>query len=280
MGEQITMPLLFSGLVFSGLVPNLFFDDSYRLYIRGVKLHSKRNLGKAFKFYRKALEKKPAKEVSENEKNMIFKYAPILLTTPTEPFPLRDVVAIMHPKLPLIAYHFFWEDDIDYPLDQEPCDHEIVWVLLDNDREKIDAIFTYFHGKVIRQEGSDVSTDNGHPIISVQWGKHGSLFQGWESFANGELLSYMKDTFNRLKNEGARNKDAPLSKKWPSYFNGGWKDFTDFSQMVKTEDYLKKSEMISSGLYANAIIKWYFLHYNFNPKYSWPKIDSSGWGIW
>ena len=30
----------------------------------------------------------------------------------------------MHPQRRLIAYHFFWEDDIDFPEDNDPCDHE------------------------------------------------------------------------------------------------------------------------------------------------------------
>ena len=44
---------------------------------------------------------------------------------------IRDLVAIHHPVQPWIAYHLFWGDDIDFPEDNDPADHEIVWVAYD-----------------------------------------------------------------------------------------------------------------------------------------------------
>ncbi len=254
--------------------------NPYRVYMKGVKEHQKKNLGKAIKYYRYALEKSPPREPDEKERRIILKFSPILFTTPSEPFPLKDVVAIMHPEIPMIAYHLFWEDDIDYPLDQEPCDHEIIWVKYNEKTNKIETLFTYFHGKIIDRKNPELITKEDHPIINIQWGKHGSLLPGWDKHANGEIFLYMKNTYERLKNKGAKNKDAPLAKEWISYFEGEWRDFIDFSQKVEVEEYLRKKEMMIVGKYANAILKWYFLHYNFNPKYSWPSLDSLSKGIW
>ncbi len=259
---------------------SLFARSPYKLYLRGVKYHKKKNLGKAIKYYRKALSINPPKEPTEKERMIILKFSPILFTTPDEPFPLRDAVAIMHPFLPIIAYHLFWEDDIDYPLDQEPSDHEIVWVELNGDRNQISNVYTYFHGKVIKHKWSDSYGEKNHPLIYIQWGKHGSLFKDWEKWRSGEMLNYMKRTYKRLKDEGALNKDTPLAKRWVSYFKGSWEDFVNFSNRVEVATFLKKKNMIIIGEYCNAILKWYFLHYNFNPKYSWPNVNSQDEGIW
>ncbi len=255
-------------------------NNPYRIYMKGVRYHQKKNLGKAIEYYKRALSKMPPREPTNEEKQTILKHAPILLMTPNEPFPLKDVVAILHSSYHLIAYHLFWEDDIDYPLDQEPCDHEIVWVEIDNDKREIKNIYTYFHGRVIKHNWDNTMGENNRPTIKVQWGKHGSLFSDWDTWKNGEILDYMKKTYERLKNEGAFNKDKPLAKRWVNYFEGNWNDFTNFSKRIEVEKYLREKEMMMVGLYGNAILKWHFLHYNFNPKYSWPDLSSPGKGIW
>ena len=258
----------------------LISNNPYKIYLKGVKFHSKKNLGKAINYYKKALQKEPPREPTEEERKVVLNYAPTLFVTPNEPFPLKDVVAIKHPSLSLIAYHLFWEDDIDYPLDQEPCDHEIVWVETNNQETEIENMYTYFHGKVIKHKWSENLNYDNHPVIQVQWGKHGSLLPDWENWRDGEILQYMKKTYLRLKNEGALNKDTPLAKRWVNYFTGNLEDFTNFSQKIETTEYLKEKDMMSVGTYGNAILKWHFLHYNFNPKYSWPDLHSPGKGIW
>ena len=58
-------------------------------------------------------------------------FAPRLVLVRGEFFPLKDIAAILHPEKPIIAYHLFWEDDLGFPSDNDPCDHEVVWIEYD-----------------------------------------------------------------------------------------------------------------------------------------------------
>ena len=93
-----------------------------------VAHHLESRLKDARQLYAQVLELDPPLRPTSGELELVKRYAPLLYTTPTEPLPLKDVVVIIHPDRPLIAYHLFWEDDIDFPDDSEPCDHEEVWV--------------------------------------------------------------------------------------------------------------------------------------------------------
>ena len=64
----------------------------------------------------------------DRQRQAVEDLCPRLLTTRPEWFGLSDCAAIHHPVDPVIGFHFFWEDDWDYPDDDEPCDHEVVWV--------------------------------------------------------------------------------------------------------------------------------------------------------
>ncbi len=107
-----------------------------------LDVHLKRQLDEASGAYERVLSADPPRAPSEAELKLVLRFAPRVFATPSEPFGLRDAAAVIHPKAPWIAYHFFWEDDIDFPDDNDPCDHELMWVRLDESRERVVDYFT------------------------------------------------------------------------------------------------------------------------------------------
>lgn len=84
-------------------------------------------------------------------------------------------MAVLHPKLPVIAYHLLWRDDVNgswIPF-TTPTDEEVVWVGYDSTRAPTD-VWTYWHGTLLHADWRG----RGQVIVSVQWGKHGSLPDG------------------------------------------------------------------------------------------------------
>jgi hypothetical protein len=101
--------------------------------------------------------------------------APVLFLQRDEWFPLERVVAVVHPERRIIGYHLLWRDDIHgswIPF-TVPTDQEIVWVGYDSARTP-NALWAYWHGKILRTDW----TKRGTALVSVQWGKHGSLPHG------------------------------------------------------------------------------------------------------
>jgi hypothetical protein len=151
---------------------------------RGVEFHNQRRLDEASREYARALSLEPARPPSAAELSTVRRFAPRLYTTASEVFLLKDAAAVLHPTERLIAYHFFWEDDIDFPDDNDPCDHEVVWVQFAPDGQSIERFWTYFHGRIL--EGGELALHDARahglrPRVNVQWGKHGSLPEGWEA---------------------------------------------------------------------------------------------------
>ncbi len=96
----------------------------------GVEYHENRRLNEASREYARALALDPGRELTADEWTLARRFAPRLYTTPTEFFGLRDAAVVVHPDRRLIAYHLFWDDDIDFLEDTDPCDHEVIWVAL------------------------------------------------------------------------------------------------------------------------------------------------------
>ena len=99
-------------------------------------------------------------------------------------FQLRDAAAIVHPDRRTIAYHLFWDDDIDFPDDNDPSDHEVVWCVISPDQRRLVAFYTYFHNRVLEAPPEalrDAAAHLGRPSVAVQWGKHGSMPVGWQA---------------------------------------------------------------------------------------------------
>ena len=98
--------------------------------------------------------------------------APVLFLQRDEWFPLERVVAVVHPRRSVIAYHLLWRDDVHgswIPF-TVPTDQEVVWVGYDSTRAPRD-VWTYWHGRILHATWSD----RGPAQFNVQWGKHGSL---------------------------------------------------------------------------------------------------------
>jgi hypothetical protein len=219
--------------------------------------HAKRRLEEASTAYGIALREAPPREPTVAERLLILRHAPALYTTPMEPFALKDAAAILHPNGRWIAYHLFWDDDIDFPDDNDPCDHEVVWVELSGD--KTVALYSYFHGRILKS--ADVAAG-----LAVQWGKHGSMPYHWREWKDVE--SSNRASFEKLSKEG--RPDSPLARGWPSRFAGRWNDFTDFTRRVDLTAPLRRNGMMKVSCLNNAVINRHFLRYNFAAKTEWP----------
>ena len=256
----------------------------------GIDAHLKKRLEEASIAYTKALRLEPPREVSASDRELILRFAPRVFTTPNDPFPLKDAAAVLHPNRRWIAYHFFWEDDIDFPDDNDPCDHELMWVRLDPAGQRVQAYFTYFHGRILEAPAAsvqDAAQHKGRPAIVVQWGKHGSMPLHWRELSliadagdierkhlplNSRLSleAYNRATFEKLSTVGRQAQDSPLSRGWPARFAGAWSDFTDFSAAADVAGMLRSRDMMKVSCLNNAVISRHFLRYNFAAKTEWP----------
>ena len=258
----------------------------------GVAYHLRRCLDDASREYARALELDPPRELTDEDWRLARRFAPRVYITASEFFPLKDFAVILHPTERLIAYHFFWEDDIDFPEDNDPCDHELMWVRYSPDRASIEKIWTYFHGRML--EGgeaalSDARRNRMRPRVNVQWGKHGSMPVGWEELKiiadRGDaenkyypvdqpisLKLYNEGTFRKLSEEGRRLPTHPLGRRagWPKKFSGTWNDFINFSRIIKPLDWLDKDKLAAISRWNSATLNQHFLRYNFRPKTEWP----------
>jgi hypothetical protein len=238
--------------------------------------HLDGNLRQAGKLYKRVLELAPPEELKQHEIASIRKYCPILLTTPKEFFPLKDIIAVHHPNRPLIGYHLFWEDDYDFPDDYEPCDHEEVWVEYDPHEEIVTKVMTFFHSSVIESKAAAIEAVNNdqRPIIRIEWGKHGSLLKGWEEMIipmkEVSATEWLKETYEHVK-IGGRVPKHPLKRFWPVGFDGTFDEYTDFSVPVSALDLLDRKPLMFKSRWVNAIIFTQGLLYNFHPKMEWPE---------
>jgi hypothetical protein len=244
---------------------------------RGVAHHDRRALNDASAEYDKALSLDPPRHPDAAERAVIRRFAPRLYTTADEPFPLTDFAVVKHPTAPLVAYHFFWQDDIDYPEDNDPCDHEVVWVRHSADGRVLEEVWTYFHGRLLA--GGDAARRDARehgmrPRIDVQWGKHGSLPIGWA--AEPAVLENQKATWRALS-KGRRLPDHPIGKRlgWPARFAGPWEAFVDYSRLVDPLAWLDRTDMAKVTRWNSATINRHFLAYNFRPKTEWPIPEES-----
>jgi tetratricopeptide (TPR) repeat protein len=256
-------------------------NDTLYHYRLGYAYHLMRRLTEASNQYRIVLKLDPPHLASEDDLKLANKYAPRLSVNPEEFFDLKDLVAVIHPKRPIIAYNLFWEDDIDHPGDNDPSDHEVVWIEFDQNNGKVTAVYTYFHRAMLSTEEAvkDANLHHQRARIGVQWGGHGSLPLGWERLKPeavyekiGQRLKVrnMPERYQRLS-KSIRNPGHPLAKNWPKRFEGTYKDFIDFSQYIGSRRLLRKKKMVIISKWPNAVINQYFLTYNYFPKRQWPK---------
>src|ERR1044072_7678916 len=252
----------------------------------GVAYHLRRCLDDASREYARTLALDPPRELTDEEGKVVRRFAPRIYVTPSEFFPLKDFAVLVHPERRVIAYHIFWEADIDFPEDNDPCDHELIWVEYAEDRHTLTRVWTYFHGQILDSGKEAVDEARQHqmrPRINVQWGKHGSMPVGWESLTirrdSGaqatEAISLKlnnDETFRRLSSEGRRLLTHPLGGRggWPRKFSGDWAAFTNFSKLFEPLRMLEQNRMALVSRWNSATINQFFLRYNFRPKTEWP----------
>jgi hypothetical protein len=200
---------------------------------------------------------------------------------------------VLHPDRRLIAYHLFWDDDIDFPEDNDPCDHEVIWVAYAPGGKDIEQVYAYFHGRILAGTAEtlkDARANGMRPRIQVQWGKHGSIPFGSEqqrirvvmddvpanqrgSVSEGVTVAQINElTFRKLSTEGARLRDHGLARrmKWPLKFEGTSKDYHDYSKLIDPIASFDRTRMGRVSRWNSATISQHFLSYNFRAKLEWP----------
>jgi len=256
-------------------------DNVLYHYRLGYAYHLMRRLMEASSEYEIVLKLDPPRLASETDLKLASKYAPRLFVNQKEFFKLKDLVAVIHPKQPIIAYNLFWEDDIDYPGDNDPSDHEVVWIEFNKSKGKVTGVYTYFHKAILSTEEAvkDANLHNQRARINVEWGGHGSLPLKWEKL-HPEVIFEKISKRIKIKNMAQRyqglsksikNPNHPLAKDWPKKFTGSYKDFITFAKYIEIRRFLTKKKMVIISKWPNAVINQYFLNYNYFPKKQWPK---------
>lgn len=245
--------------------------------------HLERRLKEASLHYARVLQLDPPKQVSSEEFELALKLAPRVYVNPKEYFRLEDVAVIFHPDKPFIEYSFFWDDDIDYPEDNDPTDHEKVWVEYDPSTKKFVRLYTYFHRSILTTEESvkDALQNQQRARVNVQWGGHGSLPLGWEKIprkkiavkyahiSHPDLIEDMRTRY-QIHLRTIRNPSHPLARDWPKRFEGSWEEYIKFEKYVDIRKIIEDKKMVMKSRWSNAVIDQYFLDYQFYPKMEWP----------
>jgi hypothetical protein len=264
-------------------------EDAAEHHSAAVEFHLARSLDEAAREYDATLRLDPPREATALERATVLRFAPRVFVNASEPFALKDVAAIAHPSEPVIAYHLFFEDDVDFPDDNDPSDHEVMWVRYEH--QDITQVSTLFHGRVV-EGGTGAVVDASHhamrPRIDVQWGKHGLMPSGWQSqtvetvdsdedteIPEGRimtLLEYNKLTWKTLSTRGTRARDFALARRhrWPSRFAGDFPAFLSFNRQIDIRPFLTRQPMILVSRWNSAALARCLLFYNFRPKLEWP----------
>ena len=256
-------------------------DNVLYHYRLGYAYHLMRRLMEASSEYEIVLKLDPPQTPSKEFFKLSLKYAPRIFVNPKEYFKLKDLVAVIHPIKPIIAYNLFWEDDIDYPGDNDPSDHEVVWIEFNKSKGKATGVYTYFHQAILSIEEAvkDADLHDQRARINVQWGEHGSLPLGWEKLHPEAIfekigkrikIKNMAQRYQELS-KSIKNPHHPLAKDWPKKFVGSYKDFITFTKYIEIRRFLTKKKMVIISQWPNAVINQYFLNYNYFPKKQWPK---------
>lgn len=260
--------MLVLGLVWAAgcRTPSRRFEspESLRLNQLGRAAHDRRRLNEASAAYSSLLRRDPPRAPTPAELELVRRCCPRLRRHGAEFFPLEEIVALVHPSRPWIGFHLFWDDDVDFPEDNDPTDHEVIWVEFDPVRRIPVGVATYFHGRLI----STPIAAGTRPAVACEWGKHGSVPLGPE----GRLVETvgLRRNWTRLHEHGTRLPEHPLARDWPKRFAG---DFDDYVRLDRDEDPLPRLEQKQFWLvtpWANAALNQHFLPYCFAPKTEWP----------
>ena len=252
--------------------------DVPHIYIQAMELHKKRRLDDASALYRAVLRLERPKKPTEEQVSLARRFLPRVYTTKREPFELKDLVIAIHPKKTtrLIGYHLIWDDDIDFLADNDPADHEIVWIRYSKDLN-VEEAWSYWHSKVLFTSMAvpDANANDFRVKVNVQWGKHGPLLAGWEEKIGvdsqvPEYPDFQTLEFNRLRKEHYLA-EGHYADRWPKRFEGELDEFINFPVEIDLEGKLDEHEIIFVSRYTNAVISQWCVPYNIAPKVDWPE---------
>lgn len=229
--------------------------------------HRQRRLNDANKLYGELLKLDPPAAPTAAQKELVLRFAPRIHTVAGEFFPLKDVVAIVHPEKPVIGYRLFWEDDLAFPSDGDPCDHEIVWIEYDPASLQVTRVSTYFHGEILSPDAAvaEANTAGGRPWIGTEWGFHGSVPWGGQAAAEPTLRKHWERA--RAGRQGPAN---PLARGWPEKYAGSFDDYLKFADPVDPRQLLAQRDIIWVSRWPMAALNRYSLRYNVAVKADWP----------
>ncbi len=235
-----------------------------RINAVGRAAHERRRLNEASEAYARLLKADVPRAPTLAELELIRRCCPLLRRHAEEFFRLEDFVALLHPSRPWIGYHLFWDDDVDFPEDNDPTDHEVIWVEYDPVRREPVRVVTYFHGRLI----SAPIAAGQRPWVACEWGKHGSV-----PFGPDRMLvdtTGLQRNWQRLHERGTQLPDHPLAKGWPKRFAGSFDDYLRLDQVEDPLRLLERKQMWLVTPWANAALNQQFLRYCFAPKTEWP----------
>ena len=234
---------------------------------QGQAAHRQRRLNEASKLYGELLKLDPPAEPSAQQRELVLRLAPRIHTVAGEFFPLKDVVAIIHPEKPVIGYRLFWEDDLAFPSDGDPCDHEIVWIEYDPSSLQVTRVSTYFHGAILSPEPAvaEANAAGGRAWIGTEWGFHGSVPFGGLEAATPTLRQHWERA--RAGRQGPAN---PLARGWPETYAGSFDDYLQFTEAVDPRGLLGQKGIVWVSRWPMAALNRYGLRYNVAVKADWP----------
>jgi len=176
-----------------------------------------------------------------------------------------------HPERPVIAYHLFWEDDLGFPSDNDPCDHEIVWIEYSPTTHDVVRVWTYFHGNIVTTDAAaaDANAHGGRPWIGVEWGFHGSV--PWQAIGEVKVFDdVLHAHWDRAHHRAKSMPRDPLARGWPVEYTKDYSAFITFSVPNDPRPLLRERDLIYVSRWANATLNRYCLRYNFAVKTEWP----------
>lgn len=270
MRPSVPLRCLFLAAV-SALSPASAAEGLEDLAAAAQAAHAKRDLGTASALYTRLLAAEPPLPATDEQRVLVQRFAPRLHLVAREFFPLKDIVAVVHPDRPLIAYHLFWDDDLGFPSDNDPCDHEVVWVEFDRATQRVAKVTTYWHGRLVTTEeaAADAHSHGGRPWIGVEWGFHGSVpfrAPGKVAIVDEILRAHWTKAHDTMK---TLPRD-PLARGWPTEYAGDYAAYTNFAVPLDPRPMLRERNLIYVSRWANATINRYCLRYNFAAKTEWP----------
>lgn len=233
--------------------------------------HAKRNLGDSTPLYQRLLAADPPMPPTAEQRALVQRFAPRLFNVPGEFFPLKDIAVILHPDRPLIGYHLFWEDDLGFPSDNDPCDHEVIWVEYDPASRTVTRVTTYFHGRLISppEAVAEANAHDGRPWIGVEWGFHGSV--PWQAIGRVKVVDdILGDHWKGAHGGGKLRSQDPLARGWPTVYPGDFKAYTSFTVDNDPRPMIQARDLVYVSRWPNATINRYCLRYNFAAKTEWP----------